>query len=124
MPDVITTDPVGVLSKEAGELKDAHEARLGVAGRLLDVHAYVEEFGRSVVPAYRRGIADRELPADDAVARSVIPPGTSATRDFSTLAPSIPALLAERCVGCMACVSACPDTAILAVAVPETELSG
>ncbi len=31
-------------------------------------------------------------------------------------------LIAERCVGCMACVSACPDSAILAIAIPESDL--
>jgi pyruvate/2-oxoacid:ferredoxin oxidoreductase beta subunit/Pyruvate/2-oxoacid:ferredoxin oxidoreductase delta subunit len=74
------------------------------------------------VPAYRRGIADRELPADAGLARSVIPPGTAATRDFSHLALRIPELVAEKCVGCMACVSACPDTAILGVVVPESQI--
>jgi pyruvate/2-oxoacid:ferredoxin oxidoreductase beta subunit/ferredoxin len=110
------------LLKEPGEPKEAHEARLGPADLLFDVHAYVEDFGRSVVPAYRRGIADLELPADAGVARSIVPPGTAAVRDFSTLAPRIPQLLAEKCVGCMACVSACPDTAILGIAVPEPDL--
>src|SRR6185295_8131379 len=90
---------------------------------LIDMAAYVEEFGRSVVPAYRQGFADRELPADAGLARSVIPPGTAAARDFSHLAPRIPELIAERCVGCMACVSACPDTAILATVVPAPQLA-
>ena len=112
----------GTLLKEQGEPKEAHEARLGVAGLLFDVHGYVEEFARAVVPAYRAGVADRELPADAGVARSIVPPGTAAVRDFSTLAPTIPQLVAERCVGCMACVSACPDSAILGIAVPEAEL--
>jgi pyruvate/2-oxoacid:ferredoxin oxidoreductase beta subunit/ferredoxin len=140
MPDVPTTDrAVATLVpavadphpddtpfvKEAGELKEAHMDRLAtVAPPLLDIDAYVEEFGRSVVPAYRRGIADRELPADAGLARSIIPPATSAVRDFSRLAPRIPDLLAEKCVGCMACVSACPDTAILGVVVPAPELDG
>ena len=75
-----------------------------------------------MVPAYRRGIADRELPADAGLARSIIPPATSAVRDFSRLAPRIPEFLAEKCVGCMACVSACPDTAILGIVVPAPEL--
>src|ERR1043165_5448864 len=70
----------------------------------------------------RRGVADGELPADAGLARSVIPPGTAATRDFSHLAPRIPELIAERCVGCMACVNACPDTAIVATVVPAPEL--
>ncbi|MFL5647358.1 MAG: thiamine pyrophosphate-dependent enzyme [Chloroflexota bacterium] len=107
------------LLKDQGEPKELHEARLGAALPVLDMHAYVEEFGRSVVPAYRRGVADLELPADAGLARSIIPPGTAATRDFSRLAPRIPEFLLEKCVGCMACVAACPDTAILARVVPE-----
>jgi ferredoxin len=100
-----------LLVKAQGELKEAHDTRLlAAAPPLLDMDAYVEEFGRSVVPAYRRGVADTELPADAGLARSVIPPGTAATRDFSHLAPRIPELIAEKCVGCMACVNACPDT--------------
>ena len=138
MPDVPTTDravatvvPAALAPhpdetlfvKEAGELKEAHLDRLAsIAPPLLDIDAYVEEFGRSVVPAYRRGVADRELPADAGLARSIIPPATSAVRDFSRLAPRIPEFLAEKCVGCMACVSACPDTAILGVVVPQPEL--
>ena len=114
-----------LLLKDPGELKEAHDVRLGVAAPpLLDMDAYVEEFGRTVVPAYRRGVADRELPADVGLARSVIPPATAATRDFSHLAPRIPELVAERCVGCMACVNACPDTAILGTVVPAPQLEG
>lgn len=110
------------LVKEAGEPKELHETRLGAALPVLDMSAYVEEFGRSVVPAYRRGVADLELPADAGLARSIVPPGTSATRDFSKLAPRIPEFLLEKCVGCMACVAACPDTAILATVVPEPQV--
>ncbi|MEK6720705.1 MAG: thiamine pyrophosphate-dependent enzyme [Chloroflexota bacterium] len=113
-----------LLVKQAGELKEAHESRLAaLAPPLFDVDRYVEDFGRSIVPAYRRGIADAEMPADAGLARSVIPPGTSATRDFSRLAPRIPEFLLDRCVGCMACVSACPDTAIVAKVVPEPALA-
>ena len=110
------------LTKEAGALKEHHEVELGLATPLFDITSYVEEFGASIVPAYRRGVADEEWPADVGLARSVIPPGTAATRDFSRLAPRLPQLIAEQCVGCMACVSACPDSAILGIAVPETEL--
>jgi len=88
----------------------------------LDPTAYLGAFEGTVVDAYRRGIADMELPSDGDVARSVIPPGTSATRDFSGLAPRIPTFLAEACVGCMACVSACPDNALLATVQPEATL--
>ena len=90
---------------------------------VLDIEAYVEDFGTSVVPAYRRGVADRELAADAGLARSIIPPGTAAVRDFSRLALTIPEFVAEKCVGCMACVSACPDTAILGVVTPAPELA-
>jgi len=110
------------LIKAAGEPKETHAASLGQALPVFDVHAYVEEFAANVVPAYRSGTADRGQPADTGLARSIIPPGTAATRDFSTLAPRIPKLLAEACVGCMACVSACPDTAILATAQPRGAL--
>jgi pyruvate/2-oxoacid:ferredoxin oxidoreductase beta subunit/Pyruvate/2-oxoacid:ferredoxin oxidoreductase delta subunit len=89
---------------------------------VFDVADYVAEFAESVMPAYRSGAADRGYAADNGLARSIIPPGTAATRDFSTLAPRIPKLLAEACVGCMACVSACPDTAILATAQPRGAL--
>jgi pyruvate/2-oxoacid:ferredoxin oxidoreductase beta subunit/Fe-S-cluster-containing hydrogenase component 2 len=112
-----------LLIKEPGELKEAHDVRLTTAAPpLLDMDLYVEEFGRTVVPAYRRGVADRELPADTGLARSVIPAATAASRDFSHLAPRIPELIAEKCVGCMACVNACPDTAILGVVVPAPQL--
>ncbi|MDP9483914.1 MAG: thiamine pyrophosphate-dependent enzyme [Chloroflexota bacterium] len=119
----MTVEPRTTLTKEAGATKEAHEVELGAAGPpLFDVHAYVEEFGASIVPAYRRGVADAEWPVDVGLARSIIPPGTAATRDFSRLAPRLPQLIAERCVGCMACVNACPDTAILGIAVPESTL--
>ncbi len=98
------------------------EPAVGEAHVVFDIEAYVDDFNASVVGAYRRNIADLELPADPGVARSIIPPGTAAVRDFSGLAPQIPELLAEKCVGCMACVSACPDTAILAIARPASAL--
>ncbi|HEX8939181.1 MAG TPA: thiamine pyrophosphate-dependent enzyme [Candidatus Limnocylindrales bacterium] len=100
----------------------AKEPAVGDGTPVFDVEAYVDDFNRSVVGAYRRNVASLELPADAGVARSIIPPGTAAVRDFSGLAPQIPQLIAEKCVGCMACVSACPDTAILAIARPEAAL--
>jgi pyruvate ferredoxin oxidoreductase beta subunit len=108
------------LLKEPGEPKEVHDGRLSGAGTVLDVHAYVDDFNSSIVDAYRRGVADRELPSELGVARSLIPPGTAATRDFSGLAPTIPEFLLDKCVGCMTCVSACPDTAIMAIAQPES----
>ena len=121
-PVSLVDPPTDPLIKQPGEPKELHSARLGRALPVLDVDAYVADFGATVMPAYRAGRADRGLPADAGVARSLIPPGTAATRDFSTLAPRIPQLDPTRCVGCMACVNACPDTAILANAQPTAAL--
>src|SRR6267143_2429282 len=73
----------------------------------------VEDFNTRVVSAYNDGSAEKGLDADDAVARSVIPAATGALRDFSYIAPDIPEFIVENCVGCMDCVTQCPDTAIL-----------
>jgi len=94
-----------------------------IAPQTLDVAEYIEDFNNSVIDAYRRGVADVDLPADMGVGRSLIGPATAAVRDFSTLSPLIPQLIAEKCVGCMACVSACPDSAIMATAQPKGSLA-
>jgi len=83
---------------------------------LEDIRANVvdiDDFNDRVVGAYNGGCAERGLPADEAVARSIVPAGTGALRDFSYIAPDIPLFIAENCVGCMECVTECPDTAIL-----------
>ena len=41
------------MTTDAGEPKELHESRLGAALPVLDMHAYVEEFGRSVVVGSR-----------------------------------------------------------------------
>ncbi len=94
-----------------------------ISPQTFDVAEYIEDFNESVIDAYRRGVADVELPADAGVGRSLIAPATAGVRDFSTLSPMIPALIAEKCVGCMACVSACPDSAIVATAQPKGSLA-
>ncbi|HEX9792942.1 MAG TPA: thiamine pyrophosphate-dependent enzyme [Planctomycetota bacterium] len=86
-------------------------------------HLDVADFEERVVGCYNRGCAEDELPADIFVARSIIPAATAALRDFSHIAPDIPILLAENCVGCMECVIECPDTAILAKVVPDDQLA-
>jgi pyruvate/2-oxoacid:ferredoxin oxidoreductase beta subunit/Pyruvate/2-oxoacid:ferredoxin oxidoreductase delta subunit len=122
MSELLVHEVGAPVRKEVGEPKELHEARLGAASTVLDVAAYVDDFNASVVDAYRRGIAETDLPSEPGVARSIIPPGTAATRDFSGLAPTIPGLLLDSCVGCMACVSACPDSAIFAIAQPASVL--
>jgi len=72
----------------------------------------VENFFNEVLPAYGQG-NDAELEADSDLARSIIPAGTGAMRDFSYIAPTIPEFDASKCTACMTCVVECPDTAIL-----------
>jgi len=91
-----------------------------IAPLTLDLEAYIADFNTNVIDSYRRGVADFELPADAGVARSLIGPATAGIRDFSALSPMIPRFVADQCVGCMACVSACPDSAILATAQPKS----
>jgi pyruvate/2-oxoacid:ferredoxin oxidoreductase beta subunit/Pyruvate/2-oxoacid:ferredoxin oxidoreductase delta subunit len=112
------------LAKEAGEPMEADTGVFGLADVVFDVEAYVDDFNTDVVGGYRLGTADADLPADLAVARSIIPPGTAATRDFSSLALQIPEFDFQKCVGCMACVNACPDTAIFGIATTESTLEG
>lgn len=86
---------------EATDRKSAYE--------VLDV----EKFKREVIEGYNRGTGPQQLPADLDTARSLIPAATGALRDFSHLAPEIPEFIPDKCVGCMECVTQCPDTAIL-----------
>src|SRR5215831_6685644 len=81
----------------------------------------IEDFNNRVVGAYERGTAEKGLEADVQVGRSIIPAATGVFRDFSYIAPYIPESITENCVGCMDCVTECPDTAILGkVAEPST----
>src|SRR5580658_7169184 len=82
----------------------------------------VADFNERVVGAYNNGTAEKGLDADDQVARSIIPAATGALRDFSYIAQDIPEFVVENCVGCMDCVTQCPDTAILGKVLSETEL--
>ena len=108
------------LLKEPGTPKETHA--VAEARHLFDVHAYVDDFN-AVIGAYGANAADATLPADRNVARSIVPPGTAAVRDFSHLAPRVPEFIADRCVGCMSCVNVCPDTAILGIALPESRVA-
>lgn len=86
----------------------------------IDQFLDVDLFAREVVRRYGDGSADACLAADRAMALSWVPPATGAHRDFSTIAPDLPVLEADKCVGCMECVTVCPDTAILAKVVPAS----
>src|SRR5436190_676904 len=97
---------------------------LPLEARIEDINLNVvdiADFNARVIGAYNDGSAEKGLEADDFLARSVIPAGTGALRDFSYIAPDIPLFITDKCVGCMDCVTQCPDTAILAkVAEPST----
>ncbi len=85
---------------------------------LLDI----EDFNERIVGAYNTGSAELGLPADVTLARSLMAPGSGALRDFSYIAPEIPEFIQENCVGCMDCVTECPDTAILGKIATQSEL--
>ena len=73
----------------------------------------VADFFDRVIDEYNEGAGPATLEADVQLARSIVPAGTGAFRDFSYLAPEIPEFINGNCVGCMTCVTQCPDTAIL-----------
>ena len=82
----------------------------------------MKNFKKEVVDAYTQHTASDTLPANLCMARSLIPPGTGAYRDFSSIASELPHFISQNCVGCMACVVECPDTAILGKVVEEDVL--
>jgi pyruvate/2-oxoacid:ferredoxin oxidoreductase beta subunit/NAD-dependent dihydropyrimidine dehydrogenase PreA subunit len=81
----------------------------------------VRDFNERIVRGYEEGDAEKGLPADLSVARSLVPAGTATLRDFSYIAPEIPEYIPENCTGCMDCVTECPDTAILGKVLSESE---
>ena len=109
----ITTDQFDVrnLSKTA----NGHE---GFDPTIVDVNDFFDR----ILLEYNEGTGEASLPADTAVACSVIPAGTGAYRDFSYIAPEIPEYIHENCTGCMTCVTECPDTAILGKVIYVHEL--
>ncbi len=82
----------------------------------------VIDFNERIIRSYEEGTAEKGLPADLSVARSLIPAGTATLRDFSYVAPEIPEYIADNCTGCMDCVTECPDTAILGKVLAESEV--
>ncbi|HUY34119.1 MAG TPA: thiamine pyrophosphate-dependent enzyme [Pirellulales bacterium] len=82
----------------------------------------VVEFNERVIRGYEEGFAEKGLPADLGLARSLVPAGTATLRDFSYIAPDIPEYIPSNCTGCMDCVTLCPDTAILGKVLSEGDL--
>ena len=81
----------------------------------------VDDFNERIIRGYEEGTAEKKLPADLSVARSVVPAGTATLRDFTNVAPEIPEYIADNCTGCMDCVTLCPDTAILGKVLAEDD---
>ena len=84
---------------------------------VLDVPAYVDDFNTSVIDGYRPAWRTWSCPATRRRPQHH-PAGDGGDARLLGLAPQIPEFIAEACVGCMACVTACPDTAILGIAQP------
>ncbi len=82
-----------------------------------------DHFFNEVVKKYNEGTAYYALPADKWVARSLIPPGTGAMRDFSYISPYIPTYNPDNCIACMECVNVCPDAAIYAKVATEKDFN-
>ncbi len=100
----VTTDQVDIQ-----KISKTDEDGKGYDQQIIDV----ADFFDRVIGEYNEGSGPTTLEADVQLARSIIPAGTGAFRDFSYLAPEIPEFIHESCVGCMTCVTQCPDTAIL-----------
>lgn len=82
----------------------------------------VNDFNERIIRGYEDGTGEKGLPADLALARSLVPAGTATLRDFSYVAPEIPEYITPNCTGCMDCVTQCPDTAILGKVLAESDL--
>src|SRR5437763_6169079 len=82
----------------------------------------VLDFNERIIRGYEAGTAEKEMPADLSLARSLVSAGTATLRDFSNIAPEIPLYITENCTGCMDCVTECADTAILGKVLAEAEL--
>src|SRR3989304_5608225 len=92
-------------TKDRGLEKAIHESSLLPPGLLeLDIEQYVGDFNERIIGAYAAGTGEQSLPADVGVARSLIPPGTGARRDFSSIAPEMPQL--PRARGRLCCAPA------------------
>ena len=102
---MVTTNEIDVASIS----KTKNGSGEGLDPTIVDVNDFFDR----IVQGYNDGSGELHLPADVGVARSVIPAGTGAARDFSYIAPEIPEYIESSCTGCMSCVNQCPDTAIL-----------
>ena len=101
-------------ANESGATQEGRGAAETARTLPIDFDVYLDDFRRHVLAPYGCGRGSSDAPTDAGAARALVPPGTAALRDFSYVAPEIPELVEAACVGCMECVTECPDTAILA----------
>lgn len=80
-----------------------------------------KRFAHDVLEPYNAG-RGAELPVSEHDANALAPPATAATRDLGCVASELVAIDAGRCTGCMECVVVCPDAAVHACVVPESDL--
>ena len=91
------------------------------AAPVLDVRPPSRNSRRAIVPAYLRGRADAEWPADSYACPKHYPARDSAGSRLS--ADPGRSCLAERCVGCMAGVLRVRTVPSIARVVPEADLA-
>ncbi|GAB6041120.1 4Fe-4S binding protein [Endothiovibrio diazotrophicus] len=86
-----------------------------------ETYESLPRFWDQVGVLYRDGEADR-LTADPYLATGAVPPLSATFRDLSAGRSMLPRFAAEHCTGCGECWSACPDSAIGAVALTPAAL--
>ncbi len=90
-------------------------------GSIDDAYDSLPRFWDQVGVLYQNGESD-ELAPDPYLAVGTVPPLSAGFRDLSTLRQQLPALDPDLCTGCGECWSACPDSAINALAVSPARL--
>ncbi|MBI4925183.1 MAG: 4Fe-4S dicluster domain-containing protein [Bdellovibrio sp.] len=74
----------------------------------------LSSFKEKIIDLYNKGKGSEDIAANELLARSLLPPLTAKERNFSAVSSMYPIYYSDKCVGCLECVVACPDAAILA----------
>lgn len=80
------------------------------------------DFDHIVVDSFINGNPGTDTAAYHFFARSQMPGGTAAKNGLSTSFTEIAGFNPEKCTGCLKCISMCPDSAIKAKVIPESEI--
>lgn len=116
-------DTTSELSNKNDTAREDSEAPVAVKhlGREDDQYDSLPRLWDQVGVLYRDGEKEA-LTADPYFATGTIAPLSSTFRDFSGINPLLPAFDASLCIGCGKCWTACPDSAIGAVAISPGNL--